>query len=122
MLNHTPSPVDDPGTTEIIDLFIRILNKAATIEREPVDIGHGILLHTSEVHLLEFCARYPDESMTRLSERLGITKGAVSQTAFRLEKKGYLTRGRQEGNKKDTGYPALGRGRPGYCPARVASS
>ena len=100
MLYNSPKPNPGPDSTEIIDLFIRILNKAATIEKEPVDIGHGILLHASEVHLIEFCARYPEDSMTRLAERLGITKGAVSQTAYRLEKKGYLKRTRQEGDKK----------------------
>jgi DNA-binding MarR family transcriptional regulator len=100
MLNNTPLPDASTESTEILDLFIRILNKAAAIEKEPVDIGDGILLHASEVHLVEFCARYPDENMTRLAKRLGITKGAVSQTAFRLEKKGYIRRVRQEGDKK----------------------
>ncbi len=100
MLNHYPPHDAGPDSKEIIDLFIRILNKAAAIEKEPVDIGHGTRLHASEVHLLEFCSRYPGESMTCLAGRLGITKGAVSQTAFRLEKKGCLVRTRQDGDKK----------------------
>jgi hypothetical protein len=35
----------DPAATEFLDRLIRIQNKAAAIEREPVDIGHGVLLY-----------------------------------------------------------------------------
>ena len=114
MLNNSPPPGNGPDSIDIIDQFIRILNKAAAIEKEPVDIGDGILLHASEVHLIEFCARFPDESMTRLSGRLGITKGAVSQTAYRLEKKGYLIRTRQQGDKKTIYLRLTGKGEEAY--------
>ena len=85
---------------EIIDDLVRIMNKAAAIEKEPVDIGHGVLLHPSEVHLIDIAGRYPDEGISRLASRLGITKGAVSQTAKRLEEKGYLERTMREGDRK----------------------
>jgi DNA-binding MarR family transcriptional regulator len=85
---------------DIVDCFVRIMNKAASIEKEPVDIGHGILLHASEVHLIDIVGRYPQEGISQIASRLGITKGAVSQTAKRLEGKGYLVKGRREGDQK----------------------
>lgn len=85
---------------EILDRLTRILNKAAAIERRPVDIGHGVLLYPSEVHLIDAAGRYPEEGVSDLAARLGITKGAVSQTAKKLEEKGYLERVRREGDGK----------------------
>lgn len=83
-----------------MDILTRLFNKAAIIEREPVDTGDGILLFTSEIHLIDMAGRFPDESLTALATRLGITKGAVSQTAKKLEEKGYLERINLKGNNK----------------------
>ncbi|WP_406657237.1 MarR family winged helix-turn-helix transcriptional regulator [Methanolobus sp. ZRKC2] len=94
---------------EIVDTLVRVINKASSIEKDPVDIGHGILLHPSEIHLIDMAGRFPDESVSQLASRLGITKGAVSQTAKKLEEKGYLERANKENDKKTivlklTGY------------------
>ena len=80
----------DPG--DYCDLMIRLFNKASRIEREPVDTGDGILLYTSEVHLIDIAGRFPDEGLSACAGRLGITKGAVSQSLKKLEEKGYVER------------------------------
>lgn len=90
----------EDAATGIVDAIVRLLNKAAAIERQPVDIGHGVLLHASEIHLIDAIGRHPDESLSSTASRLGVTKGAVSQTAKRLEAKGYLDRANREGDKK----------------------
>lgn len=99
-----------PEAEEILDNLMRILNLAIAIEREPLDIGHGVLLHASEIHLIEMAGRYPDESLSRIASRLGITKGAVSQTAQRLEEKGYLLRINPEGDRKTIVFRLTKRG------------
>ncbi|MCK9631255.1 MAG: winged helix DNA-binding protein [Methanoregula sp.] len=83
-----------------MDALTRLFNKAAIIEREPADTGDGVLLYTSEVHLIDMAGRFPEESMSSLAVRMGITKGAISQTTKKLEEKGYLERINQEGNNK----------------------
>lgn len=98
MLNDVPEARQD--TEEFTDLLTRLFNKGTLIEREPVDTGDGILLYTSEIHLLDMAGRYPDDNMTVLASRLGITKGAISQTAKKLEEKGYLERINREGDNK----------------------
>ncbi|NMB78970.1 MAG: MarR family transcriptional regulator [Methanomicrobiales archaeon] len=100
MLNNLPGAGGNPAAEEFMDTLLRLFNKAALIEREPVDTGDGILLYTSEVHLIDMAGRYPDENLSSIASRLGVTKGAVSQTVKKLEEKGYLERINPEGNNK----------------------
>jgi DNA-binding MarR family transcriptional regulator len=100
MLNNFPGPNNNTPADEFMDTLTRLFNKAASIEREPVDTGDGTLLYTSEVHLIDTAGRFPTESMSRLAARLGITKGAISQTVKKLEGKGYVERVNTEGNNK----------------------
>lgn len=100
MLNNPAEETFPPDSPWITETLVRIFNKAAAIEREPVDTGDGIFLYTSEVHLIDAVGRYGKESMSELAARLGITKGAISQTAKKLEEKGYLERTNPEGNNK----------------------
>lgn len=109
-----PDDRADPAT-EVLDRLTRILNKAAAIERRPVDIGHGVLLYPSEVHLIDAAGRYPEEGVSDLAARLGITKGAVSQTAKKLEGKGYLERVRREGDGKAILLRLTERGREAFA-------
>lgn len=100
MLNDSARADSEIPAEEIMDTLTRLFNKAAAIEREPVDTGNGILLYTSEVHLIDMAGRFPEDSLSSHAVRLGITKGAISQTAKKLEEKGYLERANQEGNNK----------------------
>jgi DNA-binding MarR family transcriptional regulator len=101
MLNDSRGAGDRGSDADsCFDLLTRLFNKAAMIEREPVDTGDGVLLYTSEVHLIDMAGRFPDESLSSLAARLGITKGAISQTVKKMEEKGYLERINMEGNNK----------------------
>ena len=110
MRNNSSETGCDTSTEEFTDLLTRLLNKAAMIEREPVDTGDGVLLHTSEIHLIDMTGRFPSDSMTALASRLGITKGALSQTVKKLEEKGYVERTSPEGNKKTVRIRLTGTG------------
>jgi DNA-binding MarR family transcriptional regulator len=100
MLNDFSDNGCDTTAEEFTDLMTRLLNNAALIEREPVDTGDGVLLHTSEIHVIDMAGRFPDDSMTALALRLGITKGALSQTVKKLEEKEYVERVSPKGNNK----------------------
>jgi DNA-binding MarR family transcriptional regulator len=100
MLNNLPDMYTNTAPEEFMDTLARLFNKAAIIEREPVDTGDGTLLYTSEVHLIDMAGRFPAESMSALATRLGITRGAISQTVKKLEEKGYVERINPEGNNK----------------------
>lgn len=100
MVNNYSKNNSSKIASDILDAMSKILNKAAAIEKAPVDIGHGVLLYASEVHLIDMAGRYPEEGISQIASRIGITKGAVSQTAKKLEEKGYIERVNPEGDKK----------------------
>ncbi|WP_269850917.1 MarR family transcriptional regulator [Methanosarcina horonobensis] len=70
----------DEKVDSLIENGIRILNKAYALEKKPVDMGCGVLLYPSEFHLIEAAGKNPEENLTSIASRLGVTKGAISQT------------------------------------------
>lgn len=72
--------------------FGKILNLSAQIEKTPRTFGTDELLTASEIHLIEMIGSTQDSpSVTDLAHHMNVTKGAVSQSLKKLEKKG-LTR------------------------------
>ena len=107
-------PERDGAIPEILDLFTIIFNMAAAVEREPVDVGHGVLLYSSEIHLIDLAGRFPEENISETAKRLGVTKGAVSQTAIRLGKKGYLERIIAENDRRNISTRLTTRGEEAF--------
>ena len=70
-----------------------------------------VKLHPSEIHVLLLVEAGQGTNVTRMADRLGITKGAVSQTLTRLERKGLLTKERnpQARNELTLSFTPLGR-------------
>ena len=62
---------------------------------------HGdVALHASEIHLMKAVAFNPGSNAKSLAQRLGVTKGAVSQTMTRLEKKDVIRKESGSGNNE----------------------
>ncbi len=76
----------------IIAKFARIVNLWQQIENQPRKFGIEEELHKSEIHLIEIIGENEGLSVTDVSKLLGITKGAVSQTLKKLEKKGLISK------------------------------
>lgn len=60
----------------------------------------GANLYMREAHFVMAVEPGNGKTMTELSELLQVTMGAVSQTAARLEKKGFIVRQRSESDKR----------------------
>lgn len=73
-----------------LELIQRLGAAFVAVERDFVFDHGGENLHASEIHLMKAVAFDPEANATGLAERLGITKGAVSQTLGRLVKKGVI--------------------------------
>ena len=86
---------------EIVELFIRLANKYKAMEKIPVDYGVGNDLYHSERHLIDQIGNYPDMNITELAKFIGVTKGAISQTVKKLEKKGVVLRYKGRENDKE---------------------
>ena len=73
-----------------VDLFNRILEKFRRLENTPKNFGTGDLLTRSEIHFLAGVYDNPLLSVTDLADKIGVTKGAVSQMTAKLHTKGYV--------------------------------
>ena len=77
------------------------LNQMLFFKKKNILEFEGIILYPSEIHLLLMVSRNQPSNATKMAERLGITKGAVSQTLTRLEKKGILIKNKDPYNKNE---------------------
>ncbi len=65
-----------------------------------MDYGTGYLLYPSEMDAIEVIGRNPGINVTGLAKKLGVTKGAVSQSIKKLEKKHLIGRFEDSSDEK----------------------
>ena len=75
---------------EIMEQFIRIVNKFNRFEKVPMDFGVEEMLYPSEIHTIEAIGNNSRINVSQLAELLGITKGAVSQMINKLVRKQFV--------------------------------
>ena len=97
---------------DIAAKMMRIINKLIYLEKKSILEYEGIRLYPSEIHLMAVIDKDQATNATAIANRLGITKGAVSQTLSRLEKKGIITKSKDPYSKNElTAYfTKLGKG------------
>ncbi len=90
----------------LIDQFLRILHLYSVISRRPVDYGTGDLLYFTEIHTITTLRQNKEINMTHLAEKMGVTRGAISQTIRKLVNKNLViklnTNNRKEFNLRLT--------------------
>lgn len=81
--------------------ILLIIQKLTFLEKKRI-VTHGHLkLYPSEIHLMLLIADEQESNATIMAEKLGVTKGAISQTLSRLEKKGILKKTKDPYNKNE---------------------
>ncbi len=74
---------------KICQKFSSIVKLASALEKQPRSYGTDELLTSTEIHLIETIGNNDETlSVTDLAKLSGVTKGAISQTLKKLEKKG----------------------------------
>lgn len=86
---------------EIMFQILRVMKQWNILEKQARDFGTGENLYTSEIHLIESIGKNRNLNVTELANRLGVTKGAVSQIIGKLEKKGYIIKTKAANNDKE---------------------
>ncbi|MHB8793035.1 MAG: MarR family transcriptional regulator [Thermoleophilia bacterium] len=94
-----------------MSLFLRIVNKYNAMEKLPVAHGKTGELYHSERHMLDAVAANTDLNITEHAAVIGVTKGAISQIAKKLEEKGFVRRYKKGGNDKEVYLELTGQGR-----------
>jgi DNA-binding MarR family transcriptional regulator len=77
------------------ELVAKILDTIAllvSLDKKKVIIHEGEKLHPSEIQLLMFLYHVKDTNITAIAKEMGLTKGAISQTLSRLQKKGIISK------------------------------
>lgn len=78
-----------------IKQFAKVINEYLKYDSVPRDYGTNELLYNSEIHMIQAIGYKMGETVTELSQSISITKGGVSQTVSKLEKKGYIIKERK---------------------------
>lgn len=76
----------------LVQKFLRIINKFNAWESKPQKYGTDTLLYRSEVHTIEAIGLSKSINVTQLAAYQGVTKGAVSQMIDKLIKKEMVTK------------------------------
>lgn len=86
---------------KILELTQLVGNRFILLDKKLFFQHEGLNLHASEIHLMQVVADYPEINATGMAQKLGITKGAVSQTLKRLEQKGAVRKQSDPYNKNE---------------------
>jgi DNA-binding MarR family transcriptional regulator len=100
--------------SELFERWARIMNKMSRSESLPRDFGTGDQLFPSEIHTLCVIGSLPGTRITDLSVRLGVTKGAVSRIAKKMEEKGLIEKYQEYGNDKEIRLRLTSTGKKAY--------
>ncbi len=95
----------------LVAQIMRVINKFIFLEKNSILELEDLKLYPSEIHLMEVIDEDRSINATTMAERLGVTKGAVSQTISRLEKKRVLLKEKDPFNKNEltTHFTELGK-------------
>lgn len=77
---------------ELVTKILDSINLLITLDKKRVVSHKGKNLHPSELQLLMFLYHIKDTNITAIATEMGLTKGAISQTLSRLEKKGIISK------------------------------
>lgn len=85
---------------KICELLLDVICEFYENDSRARTFGTDKELYHSEIHMLQCIADHPDVHPAGLARILGITRGAASQTANRLERKGMIVKEASPGDGK----------------------
>lgn len=113
----------ETSSDKIKKQIIHVINKTIFKEKKKIFKFKGVSLYPSEVHLMLVIKNDIDTNATEIAKQLGLTKGAISQTLLRLEKKGIILKTKNPYNKNELTLSLTGFGEKAYelCQSSQAS-
>ncbi|TKJ19418.1 MAG: hypothetical protein CEE43_15410 [Promethearchaeota archaeon Loki_b32] len=75
---------------KLLNKILGTISKLVFLDRRRNITYKNIKLYPSEIHLLLFIYHIQDTNITKIADHLGLTKGAISQTLSRLNRKGII--------------------------------
>ena len=99
---------------EMIQQFLRITNKYNVLNNKPYEFGVNELLTPAEVHTIDAIGRNREANVTELAHRLGVTKGALSQMANKLQLRNFIVKLKDKDNEKDVFFKLTKKGKKAF--------
>jgi DNA-binding MarR family transcriptional regulator len=90
-----------PSFNNLMEHFIKIVNKYNALSGIAYDYGTGVPLFPSELHALRAVRESENQNVTGLAVSLGITKSAASQVIQKLERKALIDKYKFPRNDKE---------------------
>ena len=102
---------------QIKQTTLRVINTLIFKEKKKVFRFNDVSLYPSEVHLMIAIKHGVNKNATEIAKLLGLTKGAISQTLSRLEKKGIIikTKDPYKKNELTLSLTEFGNATRGFC-------
>lgn len=91
----------DTDSETLATQMLWIINRFTFHEKKSVLPYGDLKLYPAEIHLMLLIDDEPGINATEMATRLGVTKGAISQTLSRLEKKGAIHKTRDPYHKNE---------------------
>jgi DNA-binding MarR family transcriptional regulator len=98
----------------LIAKFSRVSKLWQQLDSQPRKFGTETDLTGSEIHLVEVIGQNEGLSVTDMAKRLGITKGAISQTLKKVEEKGLVVKEVDPANTSRITVSLSTKGKVGY--------
>ena len=86
---------------KLVEILNQITEKMGSMHEPSFDFGTGVSLYRSEIHTIKSIGDNPGINMTTLAEKMGVTKGAVSQTINKLVNKGLVVKASADDNARE---------------------
>ncbi|AAK78538.1 DNA-binding MarR family transcriptional regulator [Clostridium acetobutylicum] len=99
---------------QISELILETICKFDERDSKERNFGTDVNIHHSEIHMIKFIKENTDLHISAIARKLGITRGAVSQTIKRLQSKGLITKEVDEGNNSKIVVRLTGKGQTAY--------
>lgn len=98
----------------LVEQFYRITNKMNKMKNIPLSFDGTELINTAAIHLIDMIGKHEEWNLTEIADAMGVTKGATSQMASKLEAKDLIIKAKNTGNDKDIKFCLTEEGRKVY--------
>ncbi|MCC8060930.1 MAG: MarR family transcriptional regulator [Clostridiales bacterium] len=94
--------------------MVRLFNRYMELSKKQREYCPGVVLYPSEIHAIERIATINSINLTELAINLNLTKGAVSKSVVKLERKGLIRRYQYINNRREIYFELTELGRQAY--------
>ncbi|MHA3065923.1 MarR family winged helix-turn-helix transcriptional regulator [Lacticaseibacillus saniviri] len=86
---------------QLVATFLKINNELTQIQKKPIAITDTVRISTSALHLIDTISRFPASTITDLAQKMGVTKGNISQQLTKLKALNLISISQASDNKKN---------------------